>query len=55
MSVRVELKLTLPDWWGADDAFEMGGPDLVKEIILEDLSAFAEDAAWDIIQLLPVR
>lgn len=46
MSIRVVIESTLPDWWGADDAFEDGGTDTVKELILEDLSAFVEDAKW---------
>jgi hypothetical protein len=50
MPVKVTLELMLPEWWGADFAFDDGGPEGVKELILEDLSAFAEDAKWDIQQ-----
>jgi len=48
MTVRVTLTLDLPDWWGADEAWEIGGANYVKELIEEDVSAFVEDAAWTI-------
>ena len=50
MSVTVTLSATLPDWWGADEAFADGGEAAIKEMIEEDLFAFAEDAVWVIKQ-----
>lgn len=48
MSILVTLSLLLPDWWGADDAWKNGGYDEVKELLWEDITSFAEDAAWKI-------
>lgn len=48
--VQVKLTLTLPDWWGADYAFASGGAKAVRELIEEDLRAFADDASWEIEQ-----
>lgn len=46
MPIRVIIESTLPDWWGADEAFATGGNEMIKELVLEDLSAFVEDAKW---------
>lgn len=51
MSIRVTLTLILPEFWGADDAWECGGPAAVKDLIYEDVLAFIDDvneANWKI-------
>jgi len=62
MSVTVTLTVELPEWWGADRAWDVGGAKYVKELIEEDVFAFVEDARWSITKsgepsadLLPVR
>lgn len=44
--VRVILTLEMPDWWGADDAFDAGGEKAVRELVEEDLRAFTDEASW---------
>jgi hypothetical protein len=46
--IRVTLTATLSDLWGAEDALAAGGEEELKEIIRDDLSAFAEEATWTI-------
>ena len=44
MSVRVTLTAVLPDWWGADAAWDECGPEQVRALLNEDWHAFVEDA-----------
>lgn len=46
MAVRVTLTCVLPEIWGADEAWDNGGPEAVKELLWKDIAAFAEDAEW---------
>jgi len=48
MPVRVTLTKVLPDWWGADEAWEDGGAEFVKLLVQEDMLAFIEDIEWKI-------
>jgi PDDEXK-like domain of unknown function (DUF3799) len=43
MAVRVTISAILPDWWGADEAWEDGGEKCVRELIDEDQYAFLND------------
>lgn len=46
--IRVTLTLDMPEIWGADETFAAGGPEAVKELVLEDTSAYIWEAAWKI-------
>lgn len=46
--IRVTLTLDMPDWWGADESWADGGAGQVKELVKEDVQAFAEDATWTV-------
>ena len=41
--IRLTITLDMPDYWGADDAFDDGGIDCLRELISEDVGAFWED------------
>jgi hypothetical protein len=46
--IRVTLTKILEAWWGADETWEDGGPELVKKLLHEDLEAVVEDMQWTI-------
>lgn len=48
MPVRVTLSLVLPEWWGADEFWEDGGAPAVQAAVYDDLSAFADEAVWEV-------
>ena len=49
VAVRITLKIApLPDWWGADQAWDEGGKRSVRELVMEDLVALIDDAVWKI-------
>lgn len=49
--IRVLLKIDMPEWWGAEDAFADGGDTAVKELAMEDVQAFIEGAEWVIVEV----
>ena len=51
MAIKVTLTSVLPDWWGAEYSWKSHGPEGVKELILEDVQAFVEEATWDVVEI----
>ena len=50
--IRVTLTLKLPEIWGADDAYEQGRGLAIKNLVMEDVEAFAQQANWQIEKLI---
>jgi hypothetical protein len=46
--ICVTLTIDMPEWWGAETAFAVGGEAGVKELCQEDIFALVEDATWKI-------
>ena len=48
MSVKITLVIEPSDIWGADEFYKDGGEEAIKDMAMEDLSAFIEEAMWKI-------
>lgn len=46
--IRVTLTIELSLWWGADEAWAMGGGDLVRALCMEDADDLVDQAKWKI-------
>lgn len=46
--IRVTLTLDMPEFWGADDTYAQGRGEAVRNLVMEDVEAFAQQAAWQI-------
>ena len=50
--IRVTLTLKIPEIWGADDAYAEGRGQAIKNLVMEDVMAFAQQADWHIEKLI---
>ena len=44
--IRAILTVEFSDIWGADEFWADGGEKAIKEMVMEDLGAFIEEAKW---------
>ncbi len=48
MPIKITLTIEPSDLWGADEFYKDGGDRAIKEMAMEDLNAFIEEAKWKI-------
>jgi hypothetical protein len=54
MAIKVTISAVLPDWWGADEAWENNGAERVYELIKECPIAFltGKTTVWTIEKMI---
>jgi len=50
MKYKIRIEKELEGFWGADEAFQDGGADLIRDILLEDIEAMISDAKLTILK-----